>query len=70
MARSEQDTLSLIASIRFQWEYYAQRARDWHGDADAVAPYSPRLAAHLRDVARAMSDLAYVCKAQHSERKT
>lgn len=41
-------------------EGFASMAERWHKDADVVAGRSPRLAARMREIARAYADLAYL----------
>lgn len=42
-------------------EGFASMSERWHKDADKVAGKSPKLAARMRDVAKAYGDLAFLC---------
>lgn len=50
-------------------ESYASLSRQWHNDADVVATQRPRLAARMRNVARALGDLSYLAKQIERERR-
>lgn len=52
---------ALVRNLKAGTEGYATQAGTWHDLADQLAPYSPRVAAVLRDQARALDDLAYMC---------
>lgn len=42
-------------------EGFASMAERWRKDADRVAGRSPRMAARMRDISKAYSDLAFLC---------
>lgn len=48
-------------SIVNNGDSYKSLGAQWHADANQVVQVSPRLAARVRDVARALEDLAFLC---------
>ena len=50
-------------------DHYASHAKDWHEQANMIASWNPKLAARCRDVARSLSDLAFLLGELKRERE-